>query len=161
MNRIRCVVGLLALAVGSVAAAPVPHRPLKMGEGYQEIALAPKLFYLSISGKNKATVADLERAWAKRASELCAAAGTSHFVRLNHLFERLVASDPIASTWRPRAGPVRVGGGAYVPIYVPAPSGPSFLDAPAMNAHLRCLDQGPDVLMPERLVAVRPAAASG
>lgn len=153
MTMRRAGLASIAFLCGAVAAAPVAHQPSKNGVGYQEIKLEPKLYYLSINGRKKTSGPELERAWALRAVELCAAEGTSHFVRLEHLFERVLAADPIAAL-RAKPGPVKVKGGPiYIPIYTP--SGPSFIDEPAFGAHLRCVDAASTILPPERLFPVK------
>jgi hypothetical protein len=160
MKKLSCLVIALAMvASGQGSAADVPNKPSTGRTGYQEIRVGPGIYYVFIEGDSHSTSSDLENAWKARAADLCKGEGRGRFIRLQHLFERVVASDPVMGAVLSAPRFVLAGGGAvYVPVFIPSSNGPSYVDTPTLGAHLRCIEDGAEALFPDRTVSV--AAAS-
>src|SRR5262245_15806746 len=84
------MVAVAAALVVSPAVA-IDFRPFKGIEGYQEIQVAPDVYFVAFHGVNTRLEEEVDLAWQARAGQLCAARG--YFVPLQYSFEPILKGE--------------------------------------------------------------------
>ena len=157
MKRISGCATVAALA-GMLAAAPalaLRYQPFVGMEGYQELQIAPAVYFVAFHATLSSPADEIEVAWRARSAELCTSQGASHFIALAFSFEPVLKTDLERTGLAPAlpgARAMRAGNVVYIPIFTPRRNANAAIDAPTKQGHIRCIKDPSAAIKPERLV---------
>jgi hypothetical protein len=83
----------MVITSSALADAELDYKPYDGTEGYEDIHVSDRLYYVGYHGKSGLDPSALPFAWATRSAELCAAIGAKYFVELEHLLEPLTDNE--------------------------------------------------------------------
>lgn len=150
---------LTALIFPVKQAQSLDYIPFAGFEGYQELTVAPNIYFVAFHGGRNSQFTDVQEAMKTRAAELCASIGADSFIMLKYLFEPVLKTDPPLSVLLSESEyayyKVRGGGYIYIPIFTPGSSGSAFIDAPSRQAHVRCIKNADQSLDSSRVVKIQ------
>jgi len=158
MSRKPCLYASFALIASLLLAPPafgLQYIPFAGVEGYQEIPVAPDIFFVAFQGTRNTTAAELDAAWRTRAAHLCVTHEYPYFIPLGYSFEPVLKDDkPLARVGpdHSNAWPIPAAGFIYIPIITPRSNGSTVISAPTKQGHIRCVKDPAAALKPERVI---------
>ncbi|MES2946445.1 MAG: hypothetical protein V4772_26555 [Pseudomonadota bacterium] len=140
----------------SIQCQAIDVKPFDGIEGYQEIKVTAKLYYVGFHGKRDAKYTDVLSAWEARSAQICAESGASHFVQLKSLLEPLTQKElEQFVAYEPAPYPTQAAASfIYIPIYMPSGPRAAQIDGPSKLAAVRCVHSTEVIVDRDRLTAV-------